>query len=454
MPDHLVFFIHGVGQQYETYGNIQHHVSTIQKNTQEMLEALYDGNTTAAEENDDHDRTASSSSSSSTTKIQVEFVVIEWHSIVHALVDAKMDQATLENVPKVRLATNQWLMDCMYYFSKPYGQFIIDAICRQCNTAYHDHGDPEHVHMIGFSLGGVAAYDILSMQWKNNSLDTTTTTTTTTNAPPTQQQQQQQQQQQHEPCMCATPNVCVPKLDFEVEHLFTCGSPIAAALIFRGFDYMHYRPPPHTRIHNIFHPYDPLGYRLETMAHPGLFADRLPVRLARAPPRHSRLRLLPRIPNLGIKDFITQYYMKLTYDEDTSSSSSDDDDDDDLDDEIPATTTKTIHDNDTCEHIVGKDKRTMCRQLVVVKEQNNNDNGQEVEEAEEEQQVEPKEFYPRRIDYMLNETVIDAYASEWIIAIKSHFRYWANRDLAFHIAKSLLEKKIKGPYTRSGYASQ
>ena len=23
--DHLVFFIHGVGQQYETYGNIEHH---------------------------------------------------------------------------------------------------------------------------------------------------------------------------------------------------------------------------------------------------------------------------------------------------------------------------------------------------------------------------------------------------------------------------------------------
>jgi hypothetical protein len=34
--------------------------------------------------------------------------------------------------------------------------------------------------------------------------------------------------------------------------------------------------------------------------------------------------------------------------------------------------------------------------------------------------------YPR-IDYVLNETVIDAYASEWIVAMKSHFKYWANR---------------------------
>lgn len=36
------------------------------------------------------------------------------------------------------------------------------------------------------------------------------------------------------------------------------------------------------------------------------------------------------------------------------------------------------------------------------------------------------QLYPR-IDYVLNETVIDAYASEWIVAMKSHFKYWANR---------------------------
>lgn len=41
-------------------------------------------------------------------------IVIEWHSVVHELVDMKMDQITLETVPKVRLATNHWLMDCLY----------------------------------------------------------------------------------------------------------------------------------------------------------------------------------------------------------------------------------------------------------------------------------------------------------------------------------------------------
>ena len=56
---HLVFFIHGVGQQYEEYGNITHHgkghfiqsfsvclhlglpVATIQKNAQDFLDSLH-----------------------------------------------------------------------------------------------------------------------------------------------------------------------------------------------------------------------------------------------------------------------------------------------------------------------------------------------------------------------------------------------------------------------------
>lgn len=39
---------------------------------------------------------------------------IEWHSDIHQLVDSKMNKSTLNTVPKVRLATNDWLMDCLY----------------------------------------------------------------------------------------------------------------------------------------------------------------------------------------------------------------------------------------------------------------------------------------------------------------------------------------------------
>ena len=216
--------------------------------------------------------------------------------------------------------------------------------------------------MIGFSLGGIAAYDILAMQKGNVHIEP------------------------QDPYARMAPDICVPQLDFKVQHLFTCGSPIgmlpsfscismttaflkgrciAAALIFRGLDYQHYRPAPKTRIHNIFHPCDPLGYRLEPMTSPD-FVQVPPVRLARAPPRR---RLLPRIPDLGIKTFITQYYALMMSSED--------------------------------EWVVDCQK--------------------EPEAATTTQQQQP------RLDYMLNETVIDMYASEWIVALKSHFGYWANR---------------------------
>ena len=87
--------------------------------------------------------------------------------------------------------------------------------------------------MIGFSLGGVAAYDILSMQWNHNDVmdepttataDATATPSTATAAPSIDNNVDLLA---HEPCFSTTtPDIWAPKLDFEVEHLFTCGSPL------------------------------------------------------------------------------------------------------------------------------------------------------------------------------------------------------------------------------------
>ena len=87
--------------------------------------------------------------------------------------------------------------------------------------------------MIGFSLGGVAAYDILSMQWNHNDMmdeptttaaDATATPSTATAASSTNNNDSLLTQ---ESCFCTTtPSIWAPKLDFEVEHLFTCGSPL------------------------------------------------------------------------------------------------------------------------------------------------------------------------------------------------------------------------------------
>ncbi|KAG0162684.1 hypothetical protein DFQ28_010452 [Apophysomyces sp. BC1034] len=540
--DHLVFFIHGVGQQYEEYGNMEHHVSTLQKNTDEILASHFP----------DH-------------RLRVKYVPVEWHSVVHKLVDAKMNQSTLNTVPKVRLATNDWVMDSLYYFTRPHGQCIIDTICDQCNHAYQTHlieypdfiDNQGQVHIVGCSLGGIAAYDIASMQWFEED-----------GQPPWEVVEESDY-------VCRKPDVCVPRLDFKLRYLFTCGSPIAATLIFRGLDYMHYRPPRRTQVFNIFHPFDPLGYRIEPMINE-VYCAVHPVRLRRA----QRRRILPRIPNLGIRSSIagaaplimkvrqsfwqyvmtTNYTMLNTTDDSSKETRSTEEDDicsvssdhqvntkdyprkrnrnmRDTKNTCPSTMLMPrknssesshacpteIHNTienidlpvrsnsdhrsilpDDAEAIVmpyssyGYDQQyflhtgnnnldnisvdshrtatmasstTTCNGIFCLpfseslsKDRQRSDkytistddsDGENIANLPDMEQTNSSENmregpilgrdgqqYPRT-DYMLASNVIDSYASEWIVALKSHFRYWANRDLALHIAETMIDECVK-----------
>ncbi|KAI8332032.1 DDHD domain-containing protein [Chlamydoabsidia padenii] len=572
--DHLVFFIHGMGQQYEEYGRLEHHVMTMQNNTEQVLQQQYPNEA-----------------------IRIHYVAIEWHSVVHGLVDMKMEQATLETVPKVRLTANHWLMDCLYYFSKPYGQCIIDTVCQQCNEAYRQHVEtwPDfeknngQVHMIGFSLGGVIGYDIASMQW-NKEKDGP--------AP------SPNHHQQHDPAMFlkdtdtllyyhqSKPDLQVPLLEFPIRCLFTCGSPIAAALVFRGLDYIFYRPPPRTKVFNIFHPFDPLGYRIEPMLDPSYTSIR-PVQLSRA----QRQRILPKIPNLGIRSsfanaqpYITkarrtfwQYMSTNSSDSDTSSteketvnrgpthqrsinkeastttqtsttpssspglfrssihrsstgwtfvnvknmatpvlstfsatmeqqvrlstcspsptlvtikrlhaivphttatplktlrtSFADDDNDDDYqsilfsdpikdgfvseeddDDDasfITALTFDTLMEEDTSSSASTPNTsiNTDCLSPTSLYESHHlldpstksKRDGMDYNDDDDDESTTgilamDGLMYPR-LDYTLTETVIDTYGSEWIVAVKSHFKYWANRDLVLHMVNVMVNDK-------------
>ncbi|KAF9970810.1 hypothetical protein BGZ73_006409 [Actinomortierella ambigua] len=52
---------------------------------------------------------------------------------------------------------------------------------------------------------------------------------------------------------------------------------------------------------------------------------------------------------------------------------------------------------------------------------------------------------PYRIDHTLQETKVDQYTNEYLLGMRSHFRYWANRDIAYHILKHLLHEPGKKP---------
>ncbi|KAF9938892.1 S23-interacting protein, partial [Modicella reniformis] len=72
-------------------------------------------------------------------------------------------------------------------------------------------------------------------------------------------------------------HVEVPKLNFKPHYLFTVGSPIGAVLVMRNLEWEDFHPPDDIIHHNLFHPFDPLGYRIEPLIDP-VFA-RIPATL-------------------------------------------------------------------------------------------------------------------------------------------------------------------------------
>jgi hypothetical protein len=215
---------------------------------------------------------------------------------------------------------------------------------------------------------------------------------------------------------------------------------------------MYFRPPFRTKIYNIFHPFDPLGYRLEPMVNSD-YETVEPVHIDRM----KRPSSLPKIPNLGIRSSIAKgkpllqsfwQYVSSTViqnNSETSSTSSSSG--------IQPTGCSTIGSitagNDFTDE---DDNATLCQkrkddamdiQLSFKKLKSDeqketlplsNSHQEDVFTSNTSNDKDGHEFisgkdgqtYPRT-DYVLSENMIDAYASEWIVALKSHFRYWANR---------------------------
>ncbi|KAI9262043.1 DDHD domain-containing protein [Sporodiniella umbellata] len=221
--DHVIFVIHGIGQQTEQYGQFYRHIENLQEVTRQVLQTKVP----------DHD-------------VRIELIPIEWHKHIHEVVDPTLKKITLKSIPTIRLIENEYLADVLFYFSKDRGQKIIDNVTHLFNTSY-EHFMENHpgfngkIIILGYSLGGIISWDILCHQ--RDSL--------------TKEEQAQYNKL----------DISYTKLAFKPDYLFGLGSPIGAILTFRGQDPKLYHPDPTIQFENIFHPFDPLGYRFEPLLH-------------------------------------------------------------------------------------------------------------------------------------------------------------------------------------------
>ncbi|KAG0016314.1 hypothetical protein BGZ81_011298, partial [Podila clonocystis] len=258
---HVIFVVHGMGRQLEEFGNYERNVSYLVENTKTVLQTQFHN-----------------------LKTNVHIIPIEWHAKLHSMVDERMALASLRTVPKVRLVMNDYFADILYYFNNHYGAEIVRMIVDELNEAYETflakHPDFNgKISVYALSLGGVAMFDILTCmdddepedkhkesdkkapehKAPSNASDTAASPSTPTTA--TASQERPRIRKQDQPKFRSF----IPKLKFRPDYLFTVGSPVGAVMVMRNLDWETFHPPDDIIHHNLFHPFDPLAYRIEPL---------------------------------------------------------------------------------------------------------------------------------------------------------------------------------------------
>ncbi|XP_074548669.1 phospholipase DDHD1 [Halichoeres trimaculatus] len=266
---HIVFVVHGIGQKMDQ-GRIIKNTGMLREGVRKMEEKHF------SEHNDEH----------------VEFLPVEWRSKL-SLDGDTVDSITPDKVRGLRDLLNSSAMDIMYYNSPLYRDEITKGLTLELNRLYSlfCSRNPEFekqggkVSIVSHSLGCVITYDImtgwdpvrfclqehhaveeqLDLRWmsyeERHVVDQLRHTRN-------RLRELENQLQTLEASKPSAP----PALRFKVENFFCMGSPLAVFLALRGIRpgtsccQDHILPTPICgRLFNVFHPTDPVAYRLEPL---------------------------------------------------------------------------------------------------------------------------------------------------------------------------------------------
>ncbi|XP_019909759.1 phospholipase DDHD1 isoform X3 [Esox lucius] len=266
---HIVFVVHGIGQKMDT-GRIIKNTGMLREGVRKMEEKHF------SEHTEEH----------------VEFLPVEWRSKL-ALDGDTVDSITPDKVRGLRDLLNSSAMDIMYYTSPLYRDEITKGLTSELNRLYtlFCSRNPEFeakggkVSIVSHSLGCVITFDImtgwdpvrfclqehqeleeeLDLRWvsyeERRLLEQLQLTRN-------RLRELEDQLQGLE----ATKPLAPPALKFKVENFFCMGSPLAVFLALRGIRPGNSGEQDHIlprticqRLFNVFHPTDPVAYRLEPL---------------------------------------------------------------------------------------------------------------------------------------------------------------------------------------------
>ncbi|XP_059354994.1 phospholipase DDHD1-like [Carassius carassius] len=261
---HIVFVVHGIGQKMDQ-GRIIRNTSMMRDAARKMEEKHF----------------------SDRTNEHVEFLPVEWRSKL-ALDGDTVDSITPDKVRGLRDMLNSSAMDIMYYTSPLYRDEITRGLTKELNRLYTlfcernpEFAENGKVSIVSHSLGCVITFDIMT-GWDPVRF-------VHEDVPDAMEADVSRQERQ---LLEDLRNTCLrmrdledtlrhlqtsssrpfPALKFKVENFFCMGSPLAVFLALRGVRPGSNRTQDHflpksicQRLFNIFHPTDPVAYRLEPL---------------------------------------------------------------------------------------------------------------------------------------------------------------------------------------------
>ncbi|XP_028677320.1 LOW QUALITY PROTEIN: phospholipase DDHD1-like [Erpetoichthys calabaricus] len=264
---HIVFVVHGIGQKMDQ-GRIIKNTGMMRDAARKMEEKHF------AERVSEH----------------VEFLPVEWRSKL-ALDGDTVDSITPDKVRGLRDMLNSSAMDIMYYTSPLYRDEITKGLTQELNRLYSlfcsRNPDFEEkggkVSVVSHSLGCVITYDILTgwdpvWLYQQVQQDLESVDFGWLNYEERQlmeelhRSKQRMKEIKEQLYRFHEYSSAPPPLKFKVENFFCMGSPLAVFLALRGIrpgnngsqDHIMPKSICH-RLFNIFHPTDPVAYRLEPL---------------------------------------------------------------------------------------------------------------------------------------------------------------------------------------------
>uniref|UniRef100_A0AAX7SC19 DDHD domain containing 2 n=1 Tax=Astatotilapia calliptera TaxID=8154 RepID=A0AAX7SC19_ASTCA len=454
--DHVVFMVHGIGPACDLrFRSIIQCVNDFRSVSLSLLASHYK----RAQQEGQVGR--------------VEFLPVNWHSALHGDatgVDEDIQRITLPSISRLRHFTNDTLLDLFFYNSPTYCQTIVDTVASEFNRLHvlFKQRHPEFsgtVSVVGHSLGSLILFDLLTNQRDESQISgepchlNCNTLEQTLNRLGLQQYLDVLQNENldlESLALCRDSDlkdlgiplgprkkilnyvrrkwpqsvtsavdyeyfdvgigqvsIDYPQLEFHPQTFFAFGSPIGMFLTVRGLKRIdpNYTFPTCKSFYNIYHPYDPVAYRIEPM-----IVSEVDLEPMLIPHHKGRKRM-----HLELKDSLTRMSMDLKNNVLGSL----------------RTAWQSFARLPVAALPPGEGGETTTEKTL---EETQDANSQQ-------QQVHQKEHREikmgmlnggRRIDYVLQEKPIESF-NEYLFAIQSHLCYWESEDTALLLLKEIYD---------------